>query len=345
MTSEPLIEVTRGPLVESLHRGAVAVVDANGQLVAHVGDPRFLTFVRSSAKPWQAVPVVESGAADRFGFTAEELAVMAGSHNGEPRQTATVLRSLDKIGLQEEALHCGVREPFDRETRLQLRAKGQPATAVYNNCSGKHASMLALAVHCGYPTQRYYAPDHPVQRQILNVVSDLAGLVPADVVIGVDGCGVPVFGMPLFGAALAFARLVDPPSNWPAARQMACRRVANAMLAHPDMVAGRQRICTDLMRSGSGRLVAKSGAEGFYAVGIRAGALPGLSVGLGVAIKIEDGNMARARDPVVIETLQQLGLLDSTALRALETYRVGPIRNYRGEVVGQLRACFSLIRP
>jgi L-asparaginase II len=342
MMSEPLIEVVRGPLVESLHRGAVAVVDATGQAVAHVGDPRYLTYVRSSAKPWQAVSVVESGAAEAFGFTAQELAVMAGSHNGEPHQTATVLRILGKIGLPEEALECGIHEPLDRETRLQLWAEGQPARAIHNNCSGKHAAMLALAVHSGLPTQRYYVPEHPIQQRILAVVSDLAGLAPAEVLIGVDGCGVPVFGMRLSAAALAFARLVDPPCSWPAARRMACRRVTDAMLAHPDMVAGRRRICTDLMRVGSGRLVAKSGAEGFYAVGIQVGALPGWSAGLGVAIKIEDGNRARARDPVVIETLQQLGLLGPAELTALEAYGAGPIRNHRGETVGQLRPCFSL---
>jgi L-asparaginase II len=340
MMCEPVMEVTRGPLVESLHRGAIAVVDATGRLRARVGDPHWVTFMRSSAKPLQVVPLLERGVADRFGFRPEELAVMAGSHNGEPHQTAAVLSSLAKIGLDEGALQCGVHEPFDRETRLYLRASGRAASAIHNNCSGKHTAMLALAVAQGAAVDGYTHPDHPVQQAIREAVADLAGVPPGELAVGVDGCGVPVFGLPLAAAALAFARLVDPPATWPAARQQACRRIVQAMQSHPEMVAGRGRLCTYLIRAGNGTLVAKSGAEGFYAVGAKVGG----SAGLGVAIKIEDGNRERARDPVVLETLRQLGLLDPDASPALQRYRGGPIRNHRGDVVGHLRPCFRLVQ-
>jgi len=331
--TEALVEVWRGGRVESEHRGAIAVVDANGQVIAHVGDVDLVSYLRSSAKPFQLLPLVESGAADRLGFTDAELAVIAGSHSGEPRHVAAVQSILDKVGLSEDALQCGVHMPFNAEAAQALRVAGREPTALHNNCSGKHSGMLAQAVDRGLSIHAYLDPQHPVQVTIRQRLAELGGITVDEIGMGVDGCSVPCFALPLRAAALAFARLTD-------AREDGLRRVSRVMMAYPEMVAGEGRLDTDLMRAVPNRLVSKGGAEGYHGMGIVVKDGPAL----GVAIKIADGDGRRGGHPVVIEVLRQLGVLDEAALAQLQSYRTWPITNHRGLEVGEVRANFSLIR-
>lgn len=336
----PLVAVRRGPLTESLHRGAVVIADAQGQVMAHVGDPEYVTYLRSSAKPLQLLAMVESGAADRFGFPPEELACMAGSHSGSRRHVEAVARSLARLDLDASALVCGVHPPFDPEEQKHLEDKGLAPSPLHNNCSGKHTAMLALAQHCGWPTEGYEQPDHPVQVRIREVIAQMAGFPAEAIVLGTDGCSVPVHALPLRAAARAFARLVDP-QGLPSGLAEACRRVVAAMMAHPEMVAGEGRLCTLLMRAWPGRLVAKAGAEGYYAVGILPGALGNGSPGLGLVVKLEDGDARRARDPVVLEALRLLGLYDDAPPSTLARLGNRSLTNHRGLTVGTIQTTFT----
>ena len=337
----PLVEVRRGSLTESRHRGHIVAVDPEGKVRARRGEPETVTFLRSSAKPHQAIPLVASGAADRFGFTEPELAIACGSHSGEPLHTETVARMLAKIGLDVSALKCGAHEPFNAKAAQALRAGGAQPTALHNNCSGKHAGMLALALHLGAPVETYDQPDNPVQLAIVRAVAQFSGVPVEEIALGIDGCGAPVFGVTVQAMAWMYARLVNPPAAFEEETRAAVRRIVAAMLAHPELVGGTtERFDTELMRAARGRVVSKVGAEGVYTAGI----LPTerWPQGLGLAFKIEDGENMRARPTVVIESLRQLGALDEMALAALAPYASFPIRNHRGETVGEVRASFRL---
>jgi L-asparaginase II len=337
----PLVEVWRGSVVESRHRGHVAAVDGGGRLVARLGHPDAVTYLRSSAKPHQAIPLVASGAADRFGLTPPEVAVACGSHSGEAVHEEAVAGMLRKIGLDEAALKCGAHEPFDRETALELRRRDEQPRVLQNNCSGKHAGMLALARHLGAPVETYDHPENPVQQLILETIARFSGLTVAEIAHGTDGCGVPVFGMPVRAMALMYAGLVAPGAGLDDGSSMACARIVAAMTGSPEMVGGtRERLDTQMMRATAGQVISKVGAEGVYTVGVLpCGRWPR---GLGLALKIEDGEDRRARPTVVIESLRQLGALGPEALEALRPYASFPIKNHRGDHVGEVRANFEL---
>ncbi|MDI7246126.1 MAG: asparaginase [Bacillota bacterium] len=332
--SEPAVKVTRGPIVESVHRADVAVTDSAGRVLFWVGDPGKVTYWRSSAKPIQAVPVIETGAAERFAFEDREIAVMCASHSGEDVHIRTVAGILRKLGLTDSVLACGVHPPLDGGSAKNLLACGVAPWQLHCNCSGKHAAMLAVAVHMGYPIEGYFRPDHPVQRLMLREVSLFAGVPEDAIAIGVDGCGVPVFGLPLAAMARAFATLVRPDRLPGGAAATGARRVSGAMRAYPYMVAGRSRLTTALMEVAGDRLVAKSGAEGVYCIGV-------LDRGIGVAVKIEDGN-ARAAGPVVLEVLARLGVLDERHLQALAAHHHPHVLNHRGDIVGEIVPEFEL---
>lgn len=328
-----LVEVTRGPLVESRHYGHVAVVDTRGNILYAAGDPHHFTYMRSSAKPLQVLPVVESGAAAHFGFTREQLALMTGSHAGEKCHTTAVASILERIGLTPDHLLCGTQWPFHRPTADRLRQEGQEPGVLHNNCSGKHSAMLALAVFRRWPVEDYLSPQHPVQVAMLKAVSEVCGVQSDEVALGVDGCGVPVFGMPLSAMATGFARLVAP-DGLPPERAEACRTITKAMLTYPEMVSGNGRLDTELMLRTGGRVVAKIGAEAVHCCGIPA-------LGLGIAIKVEDGG-ERAVAPAMIEALRQIGVLPADILHALRKFHQPEVVNRRGEVVGTLRPVFTL---
>jgi L-asparaginase II len=329
--TETLVEVTRGGRVESEHCGAIAVVDAAGKLIAHLGDVQLVSYLRSSAKPFQLLPLIESGAADRFGFTDAELAVIAGSHSGEPRHLAAVQSILNKIGLPDSALQCGVHVPFNPAAAKALRAAGREPTVLYNNCSGKHAGMLAQAIDRNLSTADYLDPQHPVQVTIRQRLAELGEIAVDEIGVGVDGCSAPCFAMPLHASALAFAKLAEAKSG-------SLQRVAQVMLNYPEMVAGEGRLDTDLMRAVPQRVVSKGGAEGYHGMGV----IRPAGLALGIAIKIGDGDGKRGAHPVVIEVLRQLSVLDDEALAALKNYHTWKITNHRGLEVGDVRANFQL---
>lgn len=339
----PLVEVWRGPLVESRHRGHIAAVDGAGRLVASLGEPEAVTFMRSSAKPLQAVPLLTTGAADRFGFDERELALACASHSGQDLHAETAAGMLRKLGLDEGALRCGVHEPFDQETAARLRERGETPSALRNNCSGKHAGMLALALHLGAPPETYDQPGSPVQRAILRAVAQFCGLGESEIAVGTDGCGVPVYGMPVRAMALAYARLAAPPAEFDGPTRRAASRIVAAMASHPEMIGGTvERFDTKVMRAARGRVISKVGAEGVYTAGVLPGA--GWPEGLGLAFKIEDGEDRRGRPKVAIECLRQLGVLNGDALEDLSPYAKFAVRNHRGEIVGEIRPSFELER-
>ena len=340
---EPLVEVTRGGITESRHRGHIVAVEPDGIIAAYLGAPETVTYLRSSAKPHQAIPLVASGAADRFGFTEKEIALACASHSGEPIHTEVAASMLRKIGLEPEALKCGTHEPFSAEVSRQLREKGEEPNVLQNNCSGKHAGMLALALHLGAPTETYDEPTNPVQLAIGKTVSDFSGIPIEDIAVGVDGCGVPVFGITVKAMALMYARLVSPPAEFDDKTRSACARIVAAMTRYPELIGGASdRLDTELMKAAKGRLVSKVGAEGVYTVGV----LPckDWPHGLGLALKIEDGDDHRARPTVVIESLRQLGILADESLEPVSRYAFFPVHNRRGDVVGEVSAEFKLNR-
>jgi L-asparaginase II len=342
-TSMPasLVEVWRGPIVESRHRGHLIAVDSDGNTIAALGSPETVTYVRSSGKPFQAIPLVTSGTADHFGFGDREIAIACGSHSGEPIHVETVRSMLGKIGLDATALKCGVHEPFSAKVASELARNREQPNVLQNNCSGKHAGMLALALHVGAPTDTYDEVSSPVQQMIARTVSQFSEVSLEKIVIGVDGCGVPVFGVSVRAMALMYARLVAPPDSFDSGTRAACKRIVGAMISFPKMVGGsKSRLDTELIKAGEGRLISKIGAEGVYTVGV----LPCREwpSGLGLALKIEDGDDHRARPPAVIDALRQLGVLTDRELAALASYAPTVISNRRGEPVGEARAAFTL---
>jgi L-asparaginase II len=340
-TCAHLVEVWRGPIIESRHSGHLIALERDGAEICSLGFPESVTYLRSSGKAFQALPVVSSGAADRFGFSEREVAIACGSHNGEPIHVETVRSMLGKIGLTESALKCGVHEPYSVDVARELIRKGEAPTAIQNNCSGKHAAMLALAKHIGAPTETYDELSNPVQQMVLKTVSDFSGVASEDIAIGIDGCGVPVFGISVRAMALMYARLVAPPADLPDETRDACKRIVRAMIAYPEMIGGtKDRLDTELIRAAAGKLISKIGAEGVYTVGV----LPSAEWpnGVGFALKVEDGDDKRARPPAVIDALRQLGVLSASELETLSNYSPTVIKNRRGDIVGEARAAFTL---
>jgi L-asparaginase II len=311
------VELRRGTVVESRHRVHVAVMDGEGALVAHAGDPDFVTFWRSAAKPFQAMPLVEDGAADRFKLTREDLALVCASHSSEPGQVARVRELLQKVGCSERDLVCGPHRPLSEAVAKDYETRGVRLTAVYSNCSGKHTGMLALAKHHGWPTEFYTRLDHPVQQRCLAEVSRWTGVPVEQIGVAVDGCGVSCFALPIRNMARAYARLEG--------------RVLEAMVMHPELIAGEGRPCTEMMRAHPGRVITKVGAEGVYSALL-------VRERLGVALKVEDGHS-------VASALAMAAVLGELGLRPQpESLMVKPTTNSRGETVGEMRVNGGLVR-
>lgn len=333
MDAEHLVDVIRGKLVESEHWGHIVVVNRDGDVLYSNGNPNRVTFARSSMKPLQAIPIVETGAASAYQLGLADLSLACASHNGEAQHTDRVITILSKLGLTSNNLKCGTHPPRRQETYKQLMQAGTEITAEYNNCSGKHSGMLATAIHMGESIGDYYKMDHPVQQRIIEVISDLTEVPVEEIEIGIDGCGVPVHGLPLKNLALSFAKMANP-SSQPEKRRKAIEQVTSAMMAAPEMVGGTERFCSDFMRVMDGRMFGKVGAEGVYCIGDH-------ETGLGIAIKIEDGT-GRATSPVAVEVLKQLGLLSEEQNGLLQDYHYPKLRNAREEIIGQLCPVFAL---
>lgn len=289
---EPLVELTRGGIVESIHLGALAAVDSDGILLAAFGNSDMVSFPRSSMKPFQALPLVENGGMEAFGLTDEELAIICASHAGT-NEHVRVLKSIhQKVGLQLSDLQCGVHWPIDKETTFQMRLLGETPDSYRHNCSGKHSGMLTQAKLLEQSLDDYLTPVHLVQQNIRRAVSSMCGIHRDDMIFGVDGCSAPVYAMPLSSFAWAIARLVDP-VNLDEERQIACQRITSAMIAYPEMVAGPGQLDSVLMQVMNGKVIAKGGAEGYQLIGVMPGAIAENSKGIGIAFKIADGDPSR----------------------------------------------------
>ncbi|MDA8232598.1 MAG: asparaginase [Magnetospirillum sp.] len=324
-----LVEVRRGDVVESFHRGAVAVADAAGRLVAAWGDTARPVYPRSALKPVQALALVETGAWGAYGLGTEELALAAASHAGSAIHTDRVAGWLRHIGLGAEALECGGHAPSDPAASRALAASDSPPSPLHNNCSGKHAGFLTVARHLRVPTRGYIRRDHPVQNLVAGAIGAMSGCVPVTAApCGIDGCGIPVFALPLAGLAAAMARMAAP-GGFPASRRAAAREIVAAMLSHPHLVAGRGRLCTEFMRA-IPRIALKGGAEGVYVAIVP-------ERGWGVAVKIDDG-AGRAAEVAILAVLRRLGLLAREDLDRLAARVAPPLLNVAGRRVGEIRA-------
>jgi L-asparaginase II len=319
------IVTVRGDAVESRHRVHAAVTDASGALLAYAGEPSLVTFWRSCAKPFQVMPLLRGGHFDALGWGEEELALACASHGGEPEHVAIARRMLDSLGLDEGDLACGAHEPLSKRGARLAERNGEPLGRLYNNCSGKHAAMLALARARGWPLLGYEGRTHNVQRACAAMVAEWVGVPLDDMHYAVDGCGVATFALPLNAMAQGFARL----ASCAAAGDAIPARIVRAMSSHPFLVGGTDRFDTVLMEEGGGRLIAKVGAEGVHTVAV-------LDEGIALAVKVEDG-ASRAQHPAVIRLLQHLGVLGSDLPTRLAGYLEHPVLNTRGEVVGVTR--------
>jgi L-asparaginase II len=324
-----VVEVLRGDVVEARHTVHVAVADAHGRVVARAGNGNGLTYYRSAAKPFQALPLVEEGIVRRFGISLPELALCCASHEGEPEHVATARSILSKIGIDEALIRCGSQLPFGADASQELLMLGGQAMPIHNNCSGKHAGMLALAVGMGWNPVDYHLPGHPVQDRMLREILRWTGLGETEVATGVDGCGVVCFAVPLFQIAKSFARF-----SVAAADNEGPAEIVRAMTTHPFMVGGTGRACTQVIEAAAGKAFVKLGAEGTYIGGIPAS-------GLGFAIKVEDGGR-RAVEVALVKVLEELGVLTEAAVTAISHHGNPIVYNTRGEAVGEIRPAFHL---
>ena len=342
--SVPLAHVYRGAHLESVHRGSIAVVDSHGTLLAFAGDPALRTCLRSAAKPFQAIPLLEYGGFEEYELTPEEIALTCASHGGEPHHVSTAAALLRKGELDEEDLVCAPHVPFDDKAAAELR--GEPPSALHNNCSGKHAGMLLATQVMDVPSSGYAEPEHPLQVLMRSTLADFAGIAADDIPMAVDGCGVPAFFLTLHRAAFAYARLMAGSIERYAESGA---RVIEAMTGFPEYVAGHWSMTTPLMAAFRGELLAKEGAEGFYAMALSPELCGELTARLrladdcavGIALKIDDGSMERGRNPVILRLLELLGL-DLDARPELQPFRHWPLRNHAGTLVGDVRAEFEL---
>ena len=344
-----LVEVRRGGVVESRHRGHIVQVGTDGHVAYQVGDADVLVNLRSSVKPFTLIALIEGGAADAFALTPPELALMSGSHSGEDLHVRTLQAVFRRANLSQSLLACGTEGvPLDAATAARLARDGEQPSPVRHMCSGHHAASMLLSRHMGWDIATYWHPDHPSQAVARDAVARVFGVRMADLRLGVDGCGVQTFAFPLVDVARAYALLADPQLVAPdlARRKLApaLTRVRDAMMAAPEMVGGtRERLDTVLMKARPGHIVSKGGNEALSAIGLLAGARGKDSGPGGVAVKIEDGDgRGRASHAATVETLAQLGVLDDRALRMLAHYHRPPALDPRGKVVGESVAAFSL---
>jgi L-asparaginase II len=334
MHPAPLVETTRGEHVECMHFGSVAVVNTRGDLLYQAGDPHFLTFTRSTLKPFQAVPFLHAGGPARFGYTLREIALLCASHSGETMHVETVQSMLRKAGCDEHHLRCGCHPPIFYSLLEQQAPAGETFNQLHHNCSGKHTGFLAYCVQHGHALDSYLDPRHPLQQAVRKSVAHFSGLAESDLKMGVDGCSAPNYAMPLSRLALAYARLAQGERD--PAYGGALGDLYQAMTTHPELVSGAGRNDLAFMRTAPGDWVAKVGADGVQAIGVR-------SAGLGIAIKMADGN-ARALYTAAVAVLRQLGLVASPETSPLAPWLRPQLKNYMGLRTGEVRATVRLAK-
>lgn len=331
-----LVEITRGERVESCHRGCAAVVANDGTVVAAWGDVEQPVFPRSAVKPLQVLPLLETGAAERYQVSDEEIALACASHGGEPEHVERVAAWLVRLGLKPDSLVCGPHLPLSEAASRAVIRHGEEPSRLHNNCSGKHAGFLTTALHLREPLTGYAGPVHPVQLRVRRVLSHMGGVELPEDARGVDGCGVPTVAMPLVALARAMARLAAPEREG-RLRAEALRRVTSAMTSHPSLVGGRGRFDSVVMAASGGSIIVKGGAEGVHAAAL-------LHHGIGIAVKIDDG-AKRAAEPAMAALLSRFAEPDDTLNGSLAPYTRTAMRNTTGARIGVLRVASSALHP
>ncbi|HOD55101.1 MAG TPA: asparaginase [Candidatus Cloacimonadota bacterium] len=327
------VKRTRGKIVEAKHYAHICVINSNKEIIASLGDPFYYTFLRSSAKPIQALQIIISGTAERYQFTSDELALMCASHYGEQTHINTVLSIMKKAGISLSEFRCGVATSLNPQYALELARRGIQDSELISDCSGKHSGMLAVCKHNAYPVTNYLDINHPVQQENLRLISLFSEYSADQISIGIDGCSVPVFAMPLFNMAVAFLNLAVP-DQFDQETQQACNKIFHAMNEFPFMVSGTGGFCTALMKATKGRLIGKIGAEGVYCIALK-------NEKLAISLKIEDGSLTVVPS-VAIHTLKQLDLLSNQEYHLLEKFHYPDILNDNGLITGQTIPDFKL---
>lgn len=326
MSNPILVEVKRGGVLESFHRGVICIVNQDNKIVYSIGDTKQICFPRSALKFFQQIPLLCSDAVEHFGFTEKEIALFCGSHNGEKQHIETVRSILNKIGLDESYLMCGPQMPTLKEDQYELIKGNLQALRIHNNCSGKHAGFLAYCVYKNWPLDNYIDPSHPLHLEILDVIADFHEYPKELIQQGIDGCSAPIFAFPVYNQAIAYKNLISP-IRFDESVQKACKTMVDAIVHYPEMIAGEKRYCTDLMRQSEGKLIGKTGADGVYSIGIR-------DLNLGVCIKVDDGKMGPQYN-IAQAVIEQLGILNDEANVCLRHYVRQENKNFGGLCTGE----------
>lgn len=325
MANPILVEVYRGEVLESFHRGVVCIVNSEGKIIYSIGDTQQICFPRSALKFFQQIPLLTSGAIEHFGFTQQEIAIFCGSHNGEPQHVEVVRNILSKIGLTEDDLECGAQMPTLKEDQNYLIKNDLKPLKIMNNCSGKHAGFLAYCVFNNLPTKDYINPKHQLHLDILEVIAQFHEYPKDKIQQGVDGCSAPIFAFPVYNQAVAYKNLIHP-VKFDEATQKACKLMTDAIIAYPDMIAGKNRYCTDLMAMGEGKLIGKTGADGVYSLGI-------FEKNYGICIKVDDGKMGPQYN-IAQAVVEQLNILSPSNTEKLRTHKEHINKNFGGIETG-----------
>ena len=323
-----LVEIYRNNVLESFHRGVVCVVDKDGEILYSEGDVQQVCYPRSAMKFLQVIPLIENGGIAHFNFTLEEIAVMCGSHNAEVEHLRAVNSILQKIGLDKTALHCGPQYPTSKKDTEALIKAGERPQDIHNNCSGKHAGMLAMCVMKGWTTDDYINPQHPLQQLILETCSAFYEYPKEKMTTALDGCSAPIFSVPVYHQAVGFKNIAHP-EQFSDARKSACATMIEAVSKHPLMVAGTKRYCTDMMLVTAPRIIGKTGAEGVFCM-----SLP--QEKMGVCIKIDDGKMLPQYN-VAQAFVEATNLFTPEQLKPLHHYMQEPITNWNKYVTGEIK--------
>ena len=330
---QPLVVLTRSHIIESIHKGYISVVDVKGNQIYHTDKNDVKVYMRSSAKPIQAVAFASSGAMEAFDITPHELAIICSSHSGEAFHRNAVHSILKKIGLSEKHLQCGVANPYNANSLKGLIKKGERPSPLYNCCSGKHAAMLALCKYYGYSIEDYTELEHPVQQLVIKTISEILNFSQTDISIGVDGCGIPTIALPISQIARLYSHLAAG-RNGDSKYSETLEKIAQAMKSNPLMINGDKEFCSDLIACSRGKALGKVGAEGVYCI-----AVPEKQIG--ICIKISDGN-ERAVYPVASHLLNQLGILDDEMLQQLTKWVEPPLKNHKGKLIGHTIPVFDI---
>ena len=323
-----LVEVYRNKVLESFHRGVICIVDREGKVIYSEGDVQQICYPRSAMKLIQVMPLLELGGIERFGFTLEEIAVMCGSHNAEPEHLRVVNSILQKIGLDKENLKCGSQYPTSKKDADELIRKSEKPHHIHNNCSGKHAGMLALCKLLNVEIDDYLNPSHPIQTLILQYVEEMYEYPKDKMVTALDGCSAPIYSIPIYNQALAFKNLTATAFYTPK-RKLACKTIVEAMSTYPFMVAGSKRYCSDMMKICGSRIIGKTGAEGVFCMSL-------LQEQMGVCIKIDDGKMLPQYN-VAQALVEATGIFDKEILLPLQSYKQSDLNNFNKRTTGEIK--------